>query len=99
MPLKGPDIEKDYDDTFLPPKPPTVGALKTDFCCPIANLIDKANNILEMVLRKEKQDLDKHDIHLLEQLSKFFPVVEDDNGGGYLGQEDNKKKMGCLSQS
>ena len=30
-------------------------------------------------------------IHLSEQLSKLFPEVEDGSGGGYLGQEDNRK--------
>ena len=47
-------------------KLPTVEALKTDFDCPITNLIDKANNIIEMVPKNEKQDLDKYDIHLSE---------------------------------
>ena len=89
--LKRPDIEKDYDDTFLPPQTPTVEALKTDFDCPITNLIDKANNIIEMVPKNEKQDLDKYDIHLSEQLSKLFSEVEDGSGGEYLGQEDDQK--------
>ena len=87
--LKRPDIEKDYDDTFLLPQTPTVEALKTDFDRPITNLIVKANNIIEMVPMNEKQDLDKYGIHLSEQLSKLFPEVDD--GGGYLGQEDNQK--------
>ena len=91
MPLKSPDIEKDYDDTFLPPQIPTAEALKTDFGCPITNLIDKANNIIEMVPKNEKQDLDKYDLHLSEQLSKLFPEVEDGSGDGYLGQEDDQK--------
>ena len=91
LPLKRPDIEKDYDDTFLPPQTPTVQALKTDFDCPITNLIDKANNIIEMVPKKEKQDLDKYDIHFWKQLSKLFPEIQDDGGGGYLRQEDDQK--------
>ena len=91
FPLKRPDIAKYYDDTFLPPQTPNVEALKTDFDHPITNLIDKANNIIEMVPKNEKQDLDKYDIHLSEQLSKLFPEVEDGGGGGYLGQEDNQK--------
>ena len=91
MPLKRPDIEKDYDDTFLPPQTATVEALKADFDSPITNLIDKANNIIEMVPKNEKQDLNKYDIHLSEQLSKLFPEVEDGSGGGYLGQEDDQK--------
>ena len=73
LPLKRPDVAKYYDDTFLPPQTPTAEALKTDFDHPITNLIDKANNIIEMVPKNEKQDLDKYDIHLSEQLSKLFP--------------------------
>ena len=72
FPLKRPDIEKDYDDTLLLPQTPTVEALKTDLDLPITNLIDKANNIIEMVLKNEKQDLDKNDLHLSEQLSELF---------------------------
>ena len=53
LPLRRPDIEKDYDDTFLPPQTPTVEALKTDFDRSITNLIDKANNIIEMVTKNE----------------------------------------------
>ena len=89
--LKRPDIEKDYDDTFLHPETPTVEALKTDFDRPITNLIDKANNIIEMVPKNEKQDLDKYDPHLSEQLSKLFAEVEDGGGRGYLGKEDDQK--------
>ena len=66
FPLKRPDIANYYDDTFLPPQTPNVEALKTDFDHPITNLIDKANNIIEMVPKNEKQDLDKYDIHLSE---------------------------------
>ena len=91
LPLKRPDIEKYYDDTFLPPQTPTGEALKTDFDCPITNLIDKANNIMEMVPKNEKQDLDKDDIYLSEQLSKLFPEVDDGGGDGYLGEEDDQK--------
>ena len=91
MPLKRPDIQKYYDDTFLPPQTPTVEALKTDFD-PKTNLIDKACNIIKMVPKNEKQDLDKDDIHLSEQLPKLFPEVEDGGGGGgYLGQENDQK--------
>ena len=45
-----------------------------------------------MVPKNEKQDLDKYDINLSEQLSKLFPEVEDGGGGGYLGQEDDQKR-------
>ena len=44
-----------------------------------------------MVPKNEKQELDKYDIFLSEQLSKLFPEVEDGGGGGYLGQEDNQE--------
>ena len=87
LPLKRPDIEKDYDDTFLPPQTPTV----EDFNRPIINLIDKANNIIETVTKNEKQDLDKYDIHLSEQLSKLFPEVEDGGCGGILDKKMIKK--------
>ena len=89
--LKRPVIEKDYDNTFLPPQTPTPEALKIDFDRPITNPTDKPNNIIEMVARNEKQDLDKYNLHLSEQLSKLFPEVEDGGGGGYLGQEDDQK--------
>ena len=94
LPLRRPDIEKEYDDTFLrPPQSPTVEALKTDFDCPITNLIDKANNVIEMIQKKkEKQDLDKYDLYLREQLSTLFPEVED-RGGKYVtqGNDDDQK--------
>ena len=81
MPLRRPDTEKEYNDTFLkPPQIPTVQALKTDFDRPITNLIDKANNVIEIIPKNEKQDLDKYDLHLSEQLSKLFPEVEDSGG-------------------
>ena len=38
LPLKRPDIEKDYDDNFLPPQKPTAEALKTDFDRSLTNL-------------------------------------------------------------
>ena len=52
--LRRPEIEKDNDDSFLPPQPPIVDVLKTDFDCPITNLVDKANNIIEMIPKNEK---------------------------------------------
>ena len=89
LPLKRPDIEEEYDDTFLlPPRSPTVEALKTNFDSPITNQIDKTNNVIEIASKSEKQDRDKFELHLSEQLSKPFPEVE--NGGGkYISQEDN----------
>ena len=44
-----------------------------------------------MVPKNEKQDLDKYNTHLSEQLSKLFPEVEDGGGGGYLDPEDNQE--------
>ena len=86
LPLRRPDIEREYNDTFLrPPQSLTVEALKTDFDRPITNLIDKANNVIEVIPKNEKQDLDKYDLHLSEQLSKLFPEVEDGGCGGSLG--------------
>ena len=55
MPLKRPDIEKDYNDSFLlPPQSPTLETLKTDFDRPITNIINKANNVIEMIPKKRK---------------------------------------------
>ena len=52
--LRRPEIEKDNDDSFLPPQPPIVDVLKTDFDYPITNLVDKANNIIEMMPKNQK---------------------------------------------
>ena len=93
MPLRRPDIEKEYNDTFLrSPQKPTVKSLKTDFDFHITNLIDKANNVIEMIPKNEKQDLDKYDLYLSEQLSKLFPE-EEDGGGKYvwLDNDDDQK--------
>ena len=43
-----------------------------------------------MIPKNKKQDLDKYDLYLSEQLSKLFPEVEDD-GGSYLDQNENQK--------
>ena len=56
----------------------------------MTNLINKANKIIEMIPKNKKQDLDKYDLYLSEQLSKLFPEVEDD-GGSYLDQNENQK--------
>ena len=76
FPLRRSDIEKD-DVSFLPPQPPFLDVLKIDFDCPITNLVDKDNNIIEMILKNEKQDLHKLDLYLSEQLSKLFLEVHD----------------------
>lgn len=73
-PLERPTIQKDYDDTFFtPPQIPNIEDLKTNFDGLITNLIDKANNVIEMIpkiLKKEDNNL-----YLSEQLSKLFPEV------------------------
>ena len=54
-PLRRPDIKREYDDTFLSARQnPTTDALKTDFDRPITSLIDKANNIIEMILKTNR---------------------------------------------
>ena len=70
MPLRRPDIEKEYDSTFLrSPESPTVETLKTGFDRPVTNLIDKANNVIEMIPKNdEKQDLDKYDLQLVPEV-------------------------------
>ena len=89
LPLRRPDIEKEYDDTFLkPPQSPTLETLKTDLDRPITNLIDKANNVIGMIPKSEKQDLDKYDLHLSEQLSKLFSKVEE-GSGKFVGQDND----------
>ena len=97
MSLRRSDIEKEYDDIFLrPPQSPTVEALKTDLDCPITNLIDHANNVIEIIPKNEKQDFGKYDLHLSEQLSKLFPEVED-GGGKYVSQDnDDDQKINRL---
>ena len=61
LPLRRPDKDKEYNDTFLrPPQSPIVEALKTDFDRPITNLIEKTNNVIEVIPKNEKQDLDKY---------------------------------------
>ena len=40
--------------------------------------------------KNEKEDLDKYDLHLSEQLSKLFLGIED-VGGNYLDQNDDEK--------
>ena len=49
-----------------------------------------------MMPKNEKQDLDKYDLYLSEQLSKLFPEVED-GGGKYVSQDnDNDQKINEL---
>ena len=95
MPLKRPDIEKGNDDTFLIlPQSPIIGALKTDFDRPMKNLIDNANSIIELIPKNEKQDVDKFDLHLSDQLSKLFPKVQD--GSANITLENDVDKINGL---
>ena len=52
FPPRRPDVGKGNDDSFLPPQLPIVDVLKTDFDHPITNLVDKTNNIIEMIPKK-----------------------------------------------
>ena len=55
---------------FLPQPPPRPDILQTNFDGPITNLIDMANNVIEMVPKNKKEELDKLDLHLSTQLLK-----------------------------
>ena len=80
---------KDYNDSLLlPPQIPTLGALKTDFGRPLTNLIDKANNVMEVIPNNETQHFEN--LHLSEQLLKLFPEVEN-VGVNYLDQNNGQK--------
>ena len=56
----------------------TLSILQTNFDQPITNLVDKANNVIEIVPKNKKEELDKLDLHLSTKLSKLFPELEDD---------------------
>ena len=47
-----------------------------------------------MIPKNEKQDLDKLDLHLSEQLSKLFQEVED--WGNHVGGQNNDQKINEL---
>ena len=49
-----------------------------------------------MIPKNEKQDLDKYDLHLSEQLSKLFPEVEADSGKNVSQDNDNDQKINEL---
>ena len=53
-----------------PQPPPRPDILQTNFDRTITNLIDKANNVIEMVPKNKKEELDKLDLHLSTQLLK-----------------------------
>ena len=72
-----------------PQPPPRRDILQTNFDQPITNLIDKANNVIAMVPKYKKGELDKLDLHLSTQLSKLFPEVED--GTKIIGDKNDEK--------
>ena len=83
-PLKRKDYSDDEESLILPgppssisQPPPRPDILQTNFNRPTTNLIDKANNVTEIVPKNKKEELDKLDLHLSTQLSKLFPEVED----------------------
>ena len=76
-----------------PQPPPRPDILQTNFDRTITNLIDKANNVIEMVPKNKKEELDKLDLHLSTQLSKLFPEVEDSTK---IIDDKNDEKMNEL---
>ena len=105
-PLPPPLKRKDYSNgeeslilpgpLWSPPQPPPRrGILETNFLQPITNLIDKANNVIEMVPKNKKGELDKLDLHLSTQLSKLFPEVED---GTKIIDDKNDEKINEILQ-
>ena len=82
-PLKRKDYSDDEESLILPElpssppqPPPRPDILQTNFDRPITNVIDKAKNVIEIVPKNKKEELDKLDLHLPTQLSKLFPEVE-----------------------
>ena len=82
-PLKRKDYSDEEESLILPgppssppQPPPRPDILQTNFDQPITNLIDKANNVIEIAPKNKKEELDKLDLHLPNQLSKPFPEVE-----------------------
>lgn len=63
------------DETFFtPPQNPAIYNLKTHFDDPITNLIDQANNVIQMMPKNKRNEDDN--LHLSEQLSKLFHEVD-----------------------
>ena len=56
---------------MTPPQSPDIYNLKTH---PITNLIDQANNVIQMMPKNKRNEDDN--LHLSEQLSKLFPEVD-----------------------
>ena len=76
-PLKRKDYSDDEESLILPgppssisQPPPRPDILQTNFNRPTTNLIDKANNVTEIVPKNKKEELDKLDLHLSTQLLK-----------------------------
>ena len=95
-PLKRKDYSHDEESLIFPgpsssplQPPPRPDILQTNFDRPITNLIDEANNVIEMVPKNKNEELDKLDLHLSTQFSKFFPEVED---GTKIIDDRNDKK-------
>ena len=62
--------------------------------------MDKESNVIEMIpKKKEKQDLDKYDLHLSEQIPKLFPEVENDSVNYFSQDNDNDQKINELPMS
>ena len=100
-PLKRKDYSDDEESLILlgPPSsisqpPPRPDILQTNFNRPTTNLIDKANNVTEIVPKNKKEELDKLDLHLSTQLSKLFPEVEDSKK---IIDDKNDEKINELS--
>ena len=100
LPLKRKDYSDDEESLTLPgfqsspPQPPPIpDILQTNFDQRITNLIDKANNVIEMVSNIKKEELDKLDLHLSTQLSKLFLEVE---GGTKTIDNKNDEKINEL---
>ena len=95
-PLKWKDYSNGKESFILPAPlwsspqpPPRRDILQTNFDQPITNLIGKTNNVIEMVPKNKKGELDKLYLHLLTQLSKRFPEVEEDTKN--IDDKNNEK--------
>ena len=73
-----------------PQPPPRPDILQTNFDWPITNLIDKANNEIEMVPKTKKEELGKLDLPLSTQFLKLFSEVED---GTKIIDDKNDEKI------
>ena len=99
-PLKRKDYSDDKESLILPEPPssppqppPRPDILQTNFDRPVTNLINKANNVIEMVPKNKKEELDKLDLQLSTDLSKNFPEGED---GTKVIDDKNDEKINEL---